>query len=116
MAATKVSLTKMNREVLLKKPDAQAVSASDGALVEFGGNDEKILIIVENSATSAESVVVKAGNGIQGVGDLTLSAAASSVNFLVVESGKYKVMNGEGKGCLKITASANVKLSAVLLP
>ncbi len=116
MAATKVDLTKMKREVLLKKPDSQAVSATDGALVKFAGNDEKILIIVENSGTSAESVAVKAGNGIQGVSDLTLSASAGSVNFLVVESGKYKVMSGEGKGCVKITASANVKLSAVLLP
>ena len=45
----------------------KALDASDGAYIDFTGKDHNILILLTGSA--ADTVTIKAGDGIQGVAD-----------------------------------------------
>ena len=94
-----------------------AVDAADGAEFVMDERDDKYLILVQNSATSAKDVTIKAGNGIQGVNDLTHSVAASSFTFVQVDSGRFKNVSGTDKGKVIIKgASADIKVAVFRLP
>jgi hypothetical protein len=94
-----------------------AVDAADGAEFAMRARDDKILMIVQNGATSAKDVTVHHGDGIQGVCDLTVSVAASSYTFVNLDSGRFKVMNGADKGkCLITGGSADIKVAVFKLP
>ena len=94
-----------------------AVDATDGAAFPMSGRDDKTLLLVQNSATSEGSVTVKAGNGIQGVNDLTVSVPASSTTALVLDSGRYKNVSGADKGKVIVHGSAaTIKLAVIVLP
>ena len=95
----------------------QAINASDGAEFEMKDRDDKYLILVQNTATSAKNVTVKAGNGLQGVADMTTSLAASSYAFVSLESGLFKNVSGTDKGKVIITGgSADIKVAVFKLP
>lgn len=94
-----------------------AVDASAGAEFAMSGRDDKTLLLVQNAATSAKTVTVKAGNGIQGVNDLTVSVPASSTTALVLDSGRYKNVSGDDRGkVIVMGASADIKLAVIVLP
>ena len=94
-----------------------AVDASDGAEFAMSGRDDKTLILVQNSATSEGTVTVKAGNGIQGVNDLTVTVPASSTMALVLDSGRYKNVSGADRGKVVVLGSAaTIKLAVIVLP
>lgn len=117
MAATEITLNKMKRGEALSLPVSSAVDATNGAYIDFSGDDGRILIIMENSDSSnAETVTVKAGDGIQATGDLSITLTASQKALVNIESGPYKIMSGTNKNKVKVSASADVKLAAVLLP
>lgn len=80
-------------------------------------SDEKCLILVQNGATSAKSVTVKAGNGIQGVNDLVHSVPASSSVILAIDSGRFKNVSGAEKGKVIFAGtSADIKIAVFKLP
>jgi hypothetical protein len=94
-----------------------AVDAAAGAEFAMSGRDDKTLLLVQNAATSAKTVTVKAGNGIQGVNDLTVSVPASSTTALVLDSGRYKNVSGDDRGkVIVMGASADIKLAVIVLP
>lgn len=95
----------------------QAVDATDGAELTMEGDDDKYLLLLQNSASAAKSVTVKKGNGLQGVADLTETLAASSYTAIVLESGHFKNVSGADKGKVVITGgSADVKVAVFRLP
>lgn len=94
-----------------------AVDASDGAAFTMDGHDERTLIIVQNSATSAKKVTIKAGSGIQGAPDLEKSVAASSFTAITLDSARFKNVSGADKGKVIIKGeSADIKVACIMLP
>jgi hypothetical protein len=94
-----------------------AVDATDGAEFEMSGRDDKVVVIIQNAATAAKNVTIKAGNGIQGVNDYVESVPASSTTAIVLESGRFKNVSGNDKGKVIIMgASADIKLAVIVLP
>lgn len=116
MAVTKIELTKLKRNFANEMPTAVAVDSNEGARIDYDGNDGKILVMVENTGSTTEEVTVKAGNGVQGVKDAVFSVGNAVKYGFVLESGKFKVMNGENKDCVMIEASSNIIVCAVELP
>ena len=95
----------------------QAVDATSGAELTMEAGDDKYLILAHNDATSAKTVTVKKGNGLQGVADLTVSLAASSYTAIVLESGHFKNVSGDDKGKVIIMGgSTDIKLAVFKLP
>ena len=110
MAAPKIAWTKVPLNGGVALPALAALSA-EGGEIAFDGQDTKTLILVENSASSAGEITFKAGSGIQGVADLTVSVPASTTQAFVVESGAFK-----SKGVVKVTGATSMKVGALLLP
>ncbi|MBE6546341.1 MAG: hypothetical protein E7668_02725 [Ruminococcaceae bacterium] len=95
----------------------QAVDAANGAEFEMEGQDDKHLILIQNAATSAKTVTVKAGNGLQGVCDLSCEVAASGYTCVTLESGRFKNVTGDDKGKVILTGTdANIKVAVFKLP
>lgn len=94
----------------------KALNATDGAEFAPSARDDKVLLLVQNGGSSAETLTVKAGNGIQGVDNLTVSIAASSTTAVVLSSGRFKQMSGANKGKVLFTGSADLKIAAFELP
>lgn len=86
--------------------------------VDLTGADYKTVIAFRNANTSsAATVTINLGNGIQGVGeDITFTVAKSSTAYVVVDSGAYKQVSGDSKGLLLGNTSATLSISAVELP
>lgn len=116
MAITSVKLTKLKRNFANEIPEGVTVDATDGAKIDYDGNDGKILVIMENTGSSEATVTVKAGNSIQGVNDAVFSVGTELKYGFVFESGKFKVMNGVDKCCVLIEAPDSIKITAVELP
>lgn len=92
--------------------------STDGVKIPMSGKDNKIVILAQNSGSSAATVKVKAGNGLQGISDSEVySVAAGGLAAINLESGVYKFVSGEDKGyALLVPSSADVKFAAVVLP
>ena len=110
MAATKIALTRVPLNGGTALPALAALTA-EGGEIAFDGQDTKTLILVENSGSAAGEITFKAGNGIQGVADLTVSVAAGATLAFVLESGAFKA-----NGAVKVTGPTNMKVGALLLP
>lgn len=95
-----------------------AIDATDGAEIVWSERDDKYLILIQNAnASGAKSVTIKAGNGIQGVNDITTSIAASSYTFIALDSGRFKNVVGADKGKVLFTGdSADIKIAAFKMP
>ena len=117
MAATVITPVQLALNTAANLPTALAVDATDGALIDFNVNDLKALVILENAATAEKTATIKAGNGIQGVKDLTITLPASGKMCIRIESMKYRFVSGDKMGKVHITgADANVKVGCVVLP
>ncbi len=117
MAATEITVTRIEKEKAVAIPATTAVDATDGAAVKWDCADGKLLLILENAdATATKSATVVNGGGLQGMGDLSLSIAQSSKAAIVLDSGKYKQVSGPHKGKLWIKGQdANIKVAALEL-
>ena len=51
--------------------------STDGVKIPMSGKDNKIVILVQNSGSSAATVKVKAGNGLQGISDSEVYSVAA---------------------------------------
>ena len=122
MARTSISVQSLSERNCFSTPVktsnmAVALDANDGAEILWNGRDDKFLILVQNAATTAKTVTVKAGNGIQGVCDLTCSVDASSYTFLAIDSGRFKNVTGKDKGKVVLSGSDdNIKVAVFKLP
>lgn len=80
---------------------------TDGFLFDFTANDSDIVLVFQNTAASAGTVTVKAGNGIQGVADLdTYSIAANGFSVVTLDSGRFKNVSGTNNGKVLVVPSA----------
>ena len=95
-----------------------ALDATDGAEIVWSERDDKYLVLIQNAnASEAKNVTIKAGNGIQGVNDITTSIAASSYTFIALDSGRFKNVVGADKGKVLFTGdSADIKIAAFKMP
>lgn len=93
-----------------------AIDATDGAAITLDGHDERCVLLVQNSGSSATNVTVRAGNGLQGVSDLVYSVPQSNLALIVLESGKFKNVSGDNKGKVIINGSAALKVAFIKLP
>lgn len=122
MARVKLTVQEMGKRNELMTAVATAslftaVDATDGAEFEMSGRDDKVVVLIQNAATAAKNVTIKAGNGIQGVNDYVESVAASSTTAIVLESGRFKNVSGNDKGKVIIMgASADIKVAVIVLP
>lgn len=122
MAATVLTVRKSLRpdeflDAFDKSALTTAVNASDGMLVNWDFNDDKMILLVENAnASAAQTVTIRHGNGIQGVNDLSLSLPAGKMTAVCINSGRFKNISGDLKGQVKITGtSADIKVAAFRL-
>ena len=121
MAATTITKAVITRNAATAFPSYGTVAANEGTLVTFDKDDQKILLMLKNNITNAtHTAVIKAGNGLQGVADLEIPIAQSSVVGVVVESGKFKNVSGTNKGKVlvqdKSTAGTAIEVAAIDLP
>lgn len=95
-----------------------AIDAADGAEIVWSERDDKYLVLIQNAnASETKNVTIKAGNGIQGVNDITTSIAASSYTFIALDSGRFKNVVGADKGKVLFTGdSADIKIAAFKMP
>lgn len=95
-----------------------AVDATDGAIFEMKEADQKYVILAQNThASAAKSVIVKAGNGLQGVEDYSKSIASGKTVAISIESGLFKNVTGTNKGKVIIKGdTADIKLAVIKLP
>lgn len=116
MAAASITLTKIPLNGGVALPTMTALT-SDGALIDFTKQDTKIVVLVENSSSSAAGdITFKAGNGIQGVADLVVNVAASATMAFVLESGAFKNVSGINSGKVLVTGATTMKVGALLIP
>lgn len=86
-----------------------------GSTVDFGGEDEKTVILFNNTGSGAGTATISAGDGIQGVTDLTVNVPVG-FSSMVLESGVCKKLTGDNKGAVVIKVSATtIAIAAVEL-
>ena len=89
---------------------------SDGAYYEHTARDDRNVILVQNSASSASNLTIKKGNGLQGVADEVISIPASSTVAIVIESGRFKNVSGDNKGMVILTGASTLLVGVVEMP
>lgn len=103
--------------------DSGVISYSNGEAsmrFEMPDHEDGTALIVNNTADSAATVTVKAGNSIYAMGDLTVSVAASATAVINLKnSGRFKNVHGENSGKVAVTISgvtaSLVKLCVIAL-
>ena len=91
--------------------------ATAGVKVPAANADCKRLILVNNTASAEASVVVKAGNGIQGVQDLeAYKVPATTLSVIRLDDGRFKNVSGEDNGYIVITGPTTAQVAVVELP
>lgn len=100
-------------EILNVTTVALAGATTDKAF-EWNGNDDRLILVVENSGTTDGSITIKAGDGIQGVNDLTLTVKAGT-NLVKLDSGRFKNVTGTNKGKILVSGATTIKVAVVEL-
>ena len=122
MTATAITNTVLKRNEAKAVPTAATVAKTDGALVTFDKDDQKILLLLKNAVTNAtHTAVIKAGNGLQGVSDLEVTLGEGAEACVVVESGRFMNVSGDNKGKVNIvskdtTTGTQIEVRAIVLP
>lgn len=127
MSATAITKTVVTRNAATNVPTAATVAKTDGALVTFDKDDQKILLLLKNNVTNApHTAVIKAGNGLQGVSDLEITltgtdTTAGNEKAVVIESGRFVNVTGDNKGKVVIvskdaTTGTQIEVRAIVLP
>lgn len=122
MAATEITNTVLKRNEAKAMPTAATVAKTDGALVTFDKDDQKILLLLKNNVSGAtHTAVIKAGNGLQGVSDLEVTLDGEAEACVVVESGRFMDVSGDNKGKVNIvskdtTTGTQIEVRAIVLP
>lgn len=127
MSATAITKVEVTRNAATNVPTAATVAKTDGALVTFDKDDQKILLLLKNNVTNAtHTAVIKAGNGLQGVSDLEITltgtdTTAGNEKAVVIESGRFVNVSGDNKGKIQIlskdqTTGTQIEVRAIAMP
>ena len=95
-------------------PTLEALTANTAKVLEWSENDAKMLLVINNATSAASTLTVKAGNGIQGVCDMTL-AVPKGVSLVKLESGRFKNVSGENKGKIVVVSPAALSVGVAAL-
>ena len=95
-------------------PTLTALTANTEKALEWSENDAKMILVISNSGDTAVSLTVKAGNGIQGVVDLTLSAP-KGVSLVKLDSGRFKFVSGTNKGKIVVKSAGTPSVGVAAL-
>ncbi len=95
-------------------PELTALAANTNKAIEWSENDDKMILVVNNTGSAATTLTVKAGNGIQAVRDLTLNVPVG-VSFVKLESGRFKFVTGENKGKIVVVSPGTPKVGVAAL-
>lgn len=113
MAATTITVTKLAHNTAATMPTTAALNASDGGVIDVKNiADQKLLLVLENSDSSAGTATIKAGGMLQSIDDMAVSIPGSSTVVINVESG-YILQRDH---TIKITGAATIKVAAIALP
>ena len=102
----------MRNEIV--KAELSALTANTAKAIEWKENDNKMILVVQNSGSAATTLTVKAGNGIQGVADLVLTVPVG-VNLVKLESGRFKNVSGENKGKIVVVSPGTPSVGVVAI-
>ncbi len=91
-----------------------ALTADTAKALSWNEGDEKLILVVQNSGSSATDITVKAGNGIQGVSDKKFAVPAG-VSLLKLESGRFKNVSGTNKGKIVVVSTGTPSVGVVAL-
>lgn len=121
MATTNITVQKLEKynEPAASKTIATMVEALDaaaGGKIKWDERDEKMLLLIQNTATSEQTAAIKAGDGIMGVCDLSIKIPASSYTIVSLDSARFKWVSGENKGYVLITGASTIKVAAFKTP
>jgi hypothetical protein len=127
MARTEIKLNKIsqfNSPMRLEAPTFESIGMAAEVKVNQQECDKMVLLFRLTGATSAGSVFIRAGDGIQAVNDLEVSIPSSEDNedglgtvvAVCIESGRFKIMNGADKGKIFIDGNPDVGVLAIELP
>lgn len=83
-----------------------ALTAATDTPIVFDQKDDQTVLVLNNTGTSAATVTIKAGNGLQGVNDEVLTVPAG-INLIKLESGRFKFVTGDNKGKIVVNAAAS---------
>lgn len=96
----------------IAKVTLEALSANTEKALEWSENDNKMILVI--TASNATRLTVKAGNGIQGVADLSLTVAAGT-SLVKLESGRFKNVTGTNKGKIVVVSPGTPSVGVVAL-
>ncbi len=95
-------------------PELAALTADEEKTLDWKENDNKMILVINNTGSAATTLTVKAGNGIQGVCDLTL-AVPVGVSLVKLESGRFKFVSGDNKGKIIVVSPGTPKVGVAAL-
>ena len=84
-------------------PAMETLTADTDKSIVWSENDAKMVLVVNNATTDEATLTVKAGNGIQGVCDITLEVPVG-ISLVKLESGRFKNVSGANKGKIVIVS------------
>ena len=96
-------------------PTLTALTANAVRAIEWPESDEKMVLVVQNTASSDATLTVKAGNGLQGVVDLTLTVPKQAVSLVKLDSGRFKNVSGENKGKIVVVSATALSVGAAAM-
>lgn len=88
------------------------LTAESDTPLEWSEGDERTVLVV--SASSATTLTVKAGNGIQGATSLVLSVPVGT-SLLKLDSGAYKNVSGNDKGRIVVRSTGTPSVGIAVL-
>ena len=123
MGATVITPIKLTSFNTITKETAAtgfaAINASDGAYFAMAKGGDKYVIGIKNAVSSEanKTITIKAGNGLQGTNDISLTLAKDEIAWVALDSGKFKNVYGENKGTVILTGTdANLLVKVIELP
>lgn len=123
MAAVKINPIKLTRFNTITKETADtgftAINAEDGAYFVMAKGGDKYVIGIKNAVSTEanKTITIKAGNGLQGTNDISLTLAKDEIAWVALDSGKFKNVYGENKGKVILTGTDNnLQVKVIELP
>lgn len=99
--------------------DFAAIDETDGAYFVMAKGGDKYVIGIKNAASSAgeKTIIIKAGNALQGTNDISLALAKDAIAWVALDSGKFKNVYGVNKGKVILTGTDNnLQVKVIELP
>ena len=123
MAAVKINPIKLTSfNTFTKEADTTnftAIDETDGAYFVMAKGGDKYVIGIKNASSSSgdKTIIIKAGNALQGANDISLALAQNEIAWVVLDSGKFKNVYGVNKGKVILTGTDNnLQVKVIELP